>query len=122
MEKPSIVIAGAGPCGIGAALTLRQEYPSTPFVLIDERDRAGGNAASEITPEGFVFDYGGHVLFIHERYAAFSAMLRSLDIASTNPCRFAACICSANSFRRRSSGTFIAFRPRTRCRSSPTCS
>jgi protoporphyrinogen oxidase len=81
METPSIIIAGAGPCGIGAALTLREEYPQTPFVLIDERDRAGGNAASAITPEGFVFDYGGHVLFVHEHYAAFGAMLQSLDIA-----------------------------------------
>ncbi|MDR5784525.1 FAD-dependent oxidoreductase [Caballeronia sp. LZ065] len=80
MASPSIIIAGAGPCGIGAALTLRQVYPSMPFILIDERDHAGGNAASAVTPEGFLFDYGGHVLFVHEKYAAFSATLRSLDI------------------------------------------
>jgi protoporphyrinogen oxidase len=80
MERPLIVIAGAGPCGIGAALTLRQEYPATPFILIDERTQPGGNAASAITPEGFLFDYGGHVLFVHEKCAAFSDTLRSLAI------------------------------------------
>lgn len=81
MDGPSIIIAGAGPCGIGAALTLHQDYPETPFILIDERAQPGGNATSTLTPEGFLFDYGGHVLFVHEQCAAFSDMLHSLDIA-----------------------------------------
>lgn len=79
MTRPGIVVVGAGPCGIGAALTLRREFPDQPFVLVDARPVGGGNAASETTPEGFTFDYGSHVLFVHESCAEFSAVLSELD-------------------------------------------
>ncbi len=46
-----------------------------PFVLIDESLIPGGRAASFTTPEGFTFDYGGHVLFPHAEYAEFISLL-----------------------------------------------
>jgi protoporphyrinogen oxidase len=85
-----IAILGAGPTGIGAAWRLSQHFPSAPdgseqdpkhdshslpFLLLDESPTPGGRAASFTTPEGFTFDYGGHVLFPHAEYAEFSALL-----------------------------------------------
>ncbi len=31
-------------------------------------DEAGGLACTDVTPEGFLFDMGGHVIFSHYRY------------------------------------------------------
>lgn len=64
-------IIGAGPCGLGAAWRIDQWNTGHPearhsYLLIDARDEPGGWAGSVSTPEGFVFDYGGHVLFPHE--------------------------------------------------------
>jgi len=74
-------ILGAGPTGIGAAWRLSQNLTSNgnngsaPFLLIDESRTPGGRAASFITPEGFTFDYGGHVLFPHPGYTEFIDLL-----------------------------------------------
>jgi protoporphyrinogen oxidase len=80
-----IAILGAGPTGIGTAWRLSISSPtsngsdhrisSQPFVLIDESLIPGGRAASFTTPEGFTFDYGGHVLFPHAEYAEFISLL-----------------------------------------------
>ena len=92
-----IAILGAGPTGLGAAwrLThakerprngtghLEKDVPHPPdsgsnkleFQLIDELPYPGGRAASHTTPEGFVFDYGGHVLFPHKEYKEFTQVL-----------------------------------------------
>jgi protoporphyrinogen oxidase len=78
MSEAGIVIAGAGPCGIGAAWTLHHEYPNQPFLLVDENQRAGGFAASETTAEGFTFDFGGHVLFPHKQYAQVGEIIQGL--------------------------------------------
>jgi protoporphyrinogen oxidase len=42
---------------------------------MDESPSPGGRAASVTTPEGFTFDYGGHVLFPHEEYVEFIELL-----------------------------------------------
>ncbi len=31
-------------------------------------DEAGGLACTDVTPEGFLFDMGGHVIFSHYQY------------------------------------------------------
>lgn len=64
-------IIGAGPCGLGAAWRIeewnrRHQEIKCPYLIIDANEKAGGWASSVVTPEGFVFDYGGHVLFPHE--------------------------------------------------------
>jgi protoporphyrinogen oxidase len=81
-----VAVLGAGPTGIGAAWRLTQNLSSTspeshatngtlPFLLLDEASLPGGRAASFITPEGFLFDYGGHVLFPHQEYGEFARLL-----------------------------------------------
>jgi protoporphyrinogen oxidase len=76
-----VAILGAGPTGIGAAwrlsqgLTASQATGTLPFLLLDESTVPGGRAASFTTPEGFTFDYGGHVLFPHAEYTEFVKLL-----------------------------------------------
>ena len=88
-RRVAIAILGAGPTGIGAAWRLSRgsTFQNTgdgqaggfqPFLLIDESTVPGGRAASFTTPEGFTFDYGGHVLFPHAAYAEFVALLESV--------------------------------------------
>ena len=78
MKPYDFLIAGAGPCGIGAAWTLMKEFPDQRFLLVDASPQPGGNAASEITPEGFIFDHGGHVLYPHPEFIEFRRMLEAL--------------------------------------------
>ncbi len=85
-SESGIVIAGAGPCGIGAAWTLHHELPNDPFVVIDEGSHCGGYAASKTTPEGFTFDLGGHVLFPHQHYVEFGKILDDLDMDWSRSC------------------------------------
>ncbi|MBD5634109.1 MAG: NAD(P)-binding protein [Candidatus Eremiobacteraeota bacterium] len=75
-----VAILGSGPCGLGAAWRLSQEpSESRPaFVIVDRNASPGGSASSFTTPEGFVFDYGGHVLYPHEHYSGFAALLDEL--------------------------------------------
>jgi protoporphyrinogen oxidase len=78
VSQYDFLIAGAGPCGIGAAWTLASRYPNQRFQLIDPNAHPGGCAASEITSEGFVFDYGGHVLYPHQQFVDFRQMLETV--------------------------------------------
>lgn len=77
-----VAILGAGPTGIGAAWRMSKKLPAgrddsfaPPFLLLDASPTPGGRAASCTTPEGFTFDYGGHVLFPHPEYAEFIELL-----------------------------------------------
>lgn len=47
--------------GLGAATRLDQL--KTNYLLVDSYDVAGGLAGTDLTEEGFYFDYGGHVIF-----------------------------------------------------------
>jgi len=58
--KHSIVIIGAGPCGLGALSTLIKRG-KTDILLYEQSDHAGG-ASSTFTEKGFIWDIGGHVL------------------------------------------------------------
>jgi protoporphyrinogen oxidase len=65
--SPRIVIIGAGPTGLAAGYRLR-ELGYTNFVMLEARDKVGGLASSERSPNGFIYDIGGHVLFSHYEY------------------------------------------------------
>ena len=67
METVDILILGAGPTGLGAATRLKQ-HKVEDWLLVDAFDEAGGLACTDITPEGFLFDMGGHVIFSHFDY------------------------------------------------------
>ena len=80
VRSVDVAILGSGPCGLGAAWRLSQQAPEArpTFVIVDRNASPGGSAASFTTPEGFVFDYGGHVLYPHEHYSGFTALLDEL--------------------------------------------
>jgi protoporphyrinogen oxidase len=67
VESPRIVIIGAGPTGLAAGYRLR-ELGVTNFVMLEARHKVGGLASSERSPNGFIYDIGGHVLFSHYKY------------------------------------------------------
>jgi protoporphyrinogen oxidase len=62
-----IVIIGAGPTGLGAATRLNQ-LGHKDWLLVDAFQEAGGLACTDVTPEGFLYDMGGHVIFSHYDY------------------------------------------------------
>lgn len=37
-------------------------------MIIDSNETPGGLASTDITPEGFLYDVGGHVIFSHYKY------------------------------------------------------
>ncbi|OBT55627.1 hypothetical protein VE04_03848 [Pseudogymnoascus sp. 24MN13] len=62
-----ILIIGAGPTGLGAAKRLNQiNGPS--WLIVDANETPGGLASTDVTPEGFLYDVGGHVIFSHYKY------------------------------------------------------
>ena len=64
---PRIVIIGAGPTGLAAGYRLR-ELGYDNWLMLEARDKVGGLASSEKSPNGFIYDIGGHVLFSHYEY------------------------------------------------------
>lgn len=66
-SERKIVVLGAGPTGLAAGYRL-QELGYRNFRVIEARDRVGGLASSETSPNGFTYDIGGHVLFSHYEY------------------------------------------------------
>jgi protoporphyrinogen oxidase len=61
---PRVLILGAGPTGIGAALRLL-DAGETDFLVLEATHEAGGLAGSVVDPQGFTWDHGGHVQFSH---------------------------------------------------------
>jgi protoporphyrinogen oxidase len=57
-----IVILGAGPTGLGAGYRLN-ELGHDDWHIYEAADHVGGLAASVTSPNGFVYDTGGHVMF-----------------------------------------------------------
>ena len=66
-REVDILILGAGPTGLGAATRLKQ-LKKEDWLLVDAFSEAGGLACTDVTPEGFLFDMGGHVIFSHYDY------------------------------------------------------
>nr|RBQ88785.1 hypothetical protein FVER53263_11136 [Fusarium verticillioides] len=62
-----VLVIGAGPTGLGAAKRL-QHLNSVDWLIVDSNETPGGLASTDITPEGFLFDVGGHVIFSHYKY------------------------------------------------------
>ncbi len=67
MKSVEILILGGGPTGLGAAHRL-EELEFTDWLLLEQADHLGGLAGSEVDDQGFVWDFGGHVLFSHYEY------------------------------------------------------
>ncbi len=82
MRDVNMLIVGAGPCGLGAALEMLESGPggANDFLIVDSGKQAGGWATSVCTGEGFTFDFGGHVLFPHKHYARFAELLDGLGL------------------------------------------
>lgn len=59
-----VLILGAGPCGLGAALFLKRAGFSD-FQVLEAGTEPGGLARSFIDDKGFTWDIGGHVQFSH---------------------------------------------------------
>ncbi|KAI0466976.1 FAD/NAD(P)-binding domain-containing protein [Xylaria cf. heliscus] len=62
-----VLVIGAGPTGLGAAKRLQQTGQSS-WLIVDSNETPGGLASTDVTPEGFLFDVGGHVIFSHYKY------------------------------------------------------
>ena len=65
--KTDILIIGAGPTALGAASRLIQ-FQHDNYTIVEARSDPGGLAYTSKTPEGFLFDMGGHVIFSHYEY------------------------------------------------------
>jgi len=71
-RAPHVVIVGAGPCGLGCGRELR-ELGHDDWTIYELASVAGGHAGSEVDPNGFTWDQGGHVVFSH--YGEFDRLL-----------------------------------------------
>lgn len=58
-----VLVIGAGPTGIGAAVRLSQL--GEDYLLVDANEQVGGMATSVADDQGFTWDLGGHVLHSH---------------------------------------------------------
>lgn len=67
MTEIDVLIIGSGPTGLGAATRLNQHRHDS-WMVVDASEEAGGLACTDVTPEGFLFDMGGHVIFSHFDY------------------------------------------------------
>src|SRR3954471_10048934 len=66
-EEKRIVIIGAGATGLGAGYRLR-ELGYRNFLILEGRDKVGGLASSEKSPNGFTYDIGGGGPFSQSEY------------------------------------------------------
>lgn len=62
-----LVIIGAGPTGLGAAIRW-QELTGDPCLVLESGDRVGGLATSYTDENGFTWDLGSHLQFSHYEY------------------------------------------------------
>ena len=74
MGEAQNVVLGAGLAGLMAAMTV-QEAGEDDWIVLERGDRAGGHASS-VSRDGYVFDYGPHILFTAD--PAMEALIRDL--------------------------------------------
>ena len=74
-DSPSIAIIGAGPCGLGCARELKN-LGHDGWQVYERSDTAAGLAGSVVDPQGFTWDFGGHVVFSH--YGEFDKLLEEV--------------------------------------------
>ncbi len=66
-----IVLIGAGPTSLGAAHRLYELgilRSKTQVIILEQEAEPGGLASSYRDSHGFLWDYGGHVVFSHYPY------------------------------------------------------
>jgi protoporphyrinogen oxidase len=71
-NQSTIVIIGAGPCGIACGREL-DRLGHDDWLILERAGHAGGLASSVVDPAGFTWDLGGHVVFSH--FGEFDALL-----------------------------------------------
>jgi protoporphyrinogen oxidase len=71
-DSPNIAIIGAGPCGLGCARELAK-LGHEQWTVFERADHPAGLAGSVVDPQGFTWDFGGHVVFSH--YGEFDKLL-----------------------------------------------
>src|SRR5690625_7482029 len=76
MTSHRILIIGAGPTGLGAALRLEQL--GQDYLVVDALADVGGMAGSVIDERGFTWDLGGHVL--HSHFEFFDQAIAASDV------------------------------------------
>src|SRR4051794_29455059 len=64
MERVTLLIIGAGPTGLGAALRC-QEIGERDFLILEGAAEPGGLATSVVDEQGFTWDLGAHLQFSH---------------------------------------------------------
>lgn len=74
MSGPHDVVLGGGLAGLTAAYTLGQAGEDE-WIVLDRGERPGGHACS-MAVDGYVFDYGPHILFTND--PAMEALIRDL--------------------------------------------
>jgi protoporphyrinogen oxidase len=72
---PRILIIGAGPCGLSCARELKA-LGHENWLVFEPASVAGGHAGSVVDPQGFRWDFGGHVVFSH--YGEFDRLLEEV--------------------------------------------
>ena len=85
------LVLGGGPTGLGAAKRLDMidtelrncNTGSISWLLLEQNAKCGGSAQSVITPEGFVFDLGGHVL--NTKFPLFKHLLDQMALTQSEP-------------------------------------
>jgi len=66
-KEIEVLIIGAGPTGLGAAKRLNH-LKHKSWHVVDSFEDAGGLASTDVDPQGFLWDVGGHVIFSHYLY------------------------------------------------------
>ncbi len=66
-KNPKMIIIGGGPAGLGAAYRLR-DLGYRNWVLYEKNNYFGGQSATHVDENGFLWDEGGHVLHSHYKY------------------------------------------------------
>jgi protoporphyrinogen oxidase len=74
MSSRDNIVLGGGLAGLTAAYTLEQSGDES-WTVIEKADRPGGHARS-VAQDGYVFDYGPHILFTND--AEMEALIRDL--------------------------------------------
>jgi protoporphyrinogen oxidase len=74
MADSADVVLGAGLAGLTAAYTL-QQAGDTDWIVLEKEERPGGHARS-LELDGYVFDFGPHILFTND--PAMEALIRDL--------------------------------------------
>lgn len=78
-----VLVIGAGPTGVGAAIRLHET--GTDWLLVEAAAGPGGMAASVVDEHGFVWDLGGHVL--HSHFPAFDRAVAASGVTLLAPVR-----------------------------------